>query len=215
VVRFVPTVDQFRQVARVAQAHGLTVVNAGYTYDAELLAKADEVLGVPVERLDPTQLTHTFDDIELAEQEQAAGFLAAAEAVLKPFRCEPDVKKYRPKELPALYTTTGEGRFFRSLEQSKEIASPLWSGVLDNLAKKDRPPTAFAQLCFNYDNPLVRRLTTVKDRAVLYRSVQMLYLQALLLGHHPLSVKEMQILNEGLLALIEWGVGLQDRPTND
>jgi molecular chaperone HtpG len=215
VVRFVPTVDQFRQVARVAQAHGLTVINAGYTYDAELLARAEEVLGVPVERLDPTSLTHTFDDLDLVEREQVANFLAAAETVLKPFRCEPEMKKYRPKELPALYTTTGEGRFFRSLEQSKEIANPLWSGVLDNLAKKDRPPTTFAQLCFNHENLLVRRLTTLRDRAVLHRSIQMLYLQSLLLGHHPLSAKEMQLLNEGLLSLIEWGIGLQGEQSDD
>jgi molecular chaperone HtpG len=209
VVRFVPSVDQFRQVARVAQAHGMTVINAGYTYDAELLSKTEEVIGVPSEQLDPTALAHTFDDLELAEQEEAADFLAAAETMLKPFRCEPDVKKYRPRELPALYTTTGEGRFFRSLEQSKEIASPLWSGVLDNLSKKERAATALSQLCFNYENPLVRRLTTVKDRAVLHRSIQMLYLQSLLLGHHPLSGKEMQLLNDGLLSLIEWGIGLQ------
>jgi molecular chaperone HtpG len=215
VVRFVPSVDQFRQVARVAQAHGMTVINAGYTYDAELLSKTEEVIGVPSEQLDPAALAHTFDDLELAEQEEAADFLAAAEAVLKPFRCEPDVKKYRPRELPALYTTTGEGRFFRSLEQSKEIASPLWSGVLDNLSKKERAATALSQLCFNYENPLVRRLTTVKDRAVLHRSIQMLYLQSLLLGHHPLSGKEMQLLNDGLLSLIEWGIGLQGGSGND
>ena len=49
----------------------------------------------------------------------------------------------------------------------------------------------------------------MKDRAVLHRSIQMLYLQSLLLGHHPLSGKEMQLLNEGLLSLIEWGIGLQ------
>ncbi len=208
VVRFVPTVDQFRQVARVAQAHGMTVINAGYTYDAELLAKAEDALNVPVEKLEPTSLTHTFDDLSLTEQDQVGAFLTAAETVLKPFRCEPEVKKYKPRELPALYTTTGEGRFFRSLEQSKEIANPLWSGVLDNLSKKDRPPTTFANICFNFENPLVKRLTTVRDRAVLHRSIQMLYLQSLLLGHHPLSGKEMQLLNDGLLALIEWGIGL-------
>jgi molecular chaperone HtpG len=208
VVRYVPTVDQFRQVAQVTRAHGLAVINAGYTYDAELLAKAEDALGMQVEKLDPSSLTHTFDELSLEEQQQVAAFVAAAEGVLKPLKCEPEVKKYRPKELPALYTTTSDGRFFRSLEQSKEIASPLWGGVLDNLSKKERRSSAFANLCFNLDNPLVRRLTTVRDRAVLHRSIQMLYLQALLLGHHPLSAKEMQLLNDGLLALIEWGIGL-------
>jgi molecular chaperone HtpG len=212
VVRYVPTVDQFRQVARVAQAHGLAVVNAGYTYDAELLARAEDLLDLPVEQLDPGDLSHSFDELTLAEQERTAPFMTAAEVVLTPFNCEPEIKRYKPKELPALYTTTSEGRFFRSLEQSKEIASPLWSGVLDNMAKKERPPSRFGNLCFNLENPLVRRLTMVRDRSVLHRSIQMLYLQSMLLGHHPLNRKEMQLLNDGLLALIEWGIGLQGGP---
>jgi len=210
VVRYVPTVDQFRQVSQVARAHGFTVINGGFIYNAELLAKAEHLLDVTTEQIDPTALSQSFDDLDLAEQEATADFLRAAESVLKSFRCEPDVKKYKPTELPALYTTNQEGRFFRSLEQSKEIANPLWSGVLDNLSRKDRPQAAFAHICFNFDNPLVRRLTTVKDRAILHRSIQMLYLQSLLLGHHPLSSKEMTLLNDGLLSLIEWGIGMKD-----
>ena len=132
--------------------------------------------------------------------------MKVAEAVLRPFRCEPEVKKFKPAELPALFSTSREGRFFRSLEQSKEIANPLWSGVLDSLGKRDRPVGAHSQLCFNYANKLVRRLAGLKNRAILQRSVQMLYVQALLLGHQPLNSKEMGLLNEGLLALIEWGV---------
>ena len=69
--------------------------------------------------------------------------------------------------------------------------------------------SAFAStryLQFNFDNPLVRRLAGVRERTVVQRSVQMLYIQALLLGHHPLSSKEMKLLNDGLLSLIEWGI---------
>jgi molecular chaperone HtpG len=85
------------------------------------------------------------------------------------------------------------------------VADPLWSGVLDSVTRKPAAGT-YAQLCFNYRNPLVRRLVRVKDRAVLQRSIQMLYVQALLLGHHPLSAREMALLNEGLLHLIEAGL---------
>ena len=38
----------------------------------------------------------------------------------------------------------------------------------------------------------------------------MLYVQALLLGHHPLSSKEMALLNEGLTDLIGRGVSLSE-----
>ena len=119
---------------------------------------------MPTEVVDPAGLTHTFDDLDLEEQEQTHAFLEAADAALRPFRCRAEVKKYRPKELPALYSLESEGRFLRSLEQSKEIADPLWASVLGNLGRRERPDNAYAQLCFNFANPLVRRLTSVRGR---------------------------------------------------
>ena len=59
--------------------------------------------------------------------------------------------------------------------------------------------------------PLVRRLAGLTNRTLLQRSIQMLYVQALLLGHHPLNAKEMALLNEGLIGLIEWGVQAEER----
>jgi molecular chaperone HtpG len=41
--------------------------------------------------------------------------------------------------------------------------------------------------------------------------VQLLYVQALLLGHHPLRAQEMSLLNDGLLDLIEWAVESQEK----
>ena len=61
----------------------------------------------------------------------------------------------------------------------------------------------YAQLVFNFNNPLVRKLARVRDRAALTQCLQMLYVQSLLLGHHPLSAKEMALLNGGLTSLIE------------
>jgi molecular chaperone HtpG len=208
---FAPTVDQFRQIARVASAQGRCVINAGYAYDHELLAKAPDVFDdLGVEELEASEIVQSFDDLTLEEQEEAHLLMSVAEAALKPFRCEPELKKFKPKELPALFSTSKDGRFFRSLEQSKEIADPLWGGVLDQLGKRERRQTAHSQLCFNFDNPLARRLVSLKNKGLLRRSVEMLYVQALLLGHQPLNAKEMALLNEGLIALIEFGVGNED-----
>jgi molecular chaperone HtpG len=44
------------------------------------------------------------------------------------------------------------------------------------------------------------------DESLLRLSVQVLYVQALLLGHRTLNAKEMRLLNEGLMGLLEWGV---------
>ena len=204
---FAPTVDQFRQIARVASAQGRCVINAGYVYDHELLAKAPELFDdLAIEEVEASEIVESFDDLSVEEQESAHLLMTVAETALKPFHCEPELKKFKPAELPALFSTSKDGRFFRSLEQSREIADPLWGGVLDQLGKRERRASAHSQLCFNFANPLVRRLVGLKNRPLLRRSVEMLYVQALLLGHQPLNAKEMSLLNEGLLALIELGV---------
>ena len=208
VIRFVPHVDQFRQIARVARAQGLCIINGGYTYHAELLAKFPDVFPeVQAEVVDPTSLAQAFTDLDLEEEEQVHPFLRQADVALQHFQCRAEVKKFQPAELPTLYSMDGEGRFLRSLEQSKEIADPLWGSVLGSLGKRGRAESAYAQLFFNFNNPLVRRLTGLKNKKLVNRSVQLLYVQALLLGHHPLNSKEMRLLNEGLLDMIEWGVG--------
>ena len=43
----------------------------------------------------------------------------------------------------------------------------------------------------------------VEDRELLRRLIEVLYVQTLLLGHHPLSPAEMNLVNESLTGLIE------------
>jgi molecular chaperone HtpG len=209
VLRYVLNLDQFRQIARVAAAQGLCVLNGAYTYNTELLEKFAETFpDVPVEVVDPSALAQSFEELDLRERDEVFHFVQLADRVLQPFKCSAEIKKFRPAELPTLYSTSQDANFLRSVEQSREIADSLWSSVLDNLA--DQPGSGlYAQLTFNYANPLVRKIVGVKNRALLQRSIQMLYVQALLLGHHPLSAREMTLLNEGLIGLIEWGVDNQ------
>ena len=138
----------------------MCVINAGYAYDPELLAKAPDVFDdLAVEELEASEIVAVVRRLDAWTSRSRPTFLmSVAEAALKPFRCEPEVKKFKPKELPALFSTSKDGRFFRSLEQSQEIADPLWAGVLDQLGKRESGPAAHSQLCFNFDNPLVRRL---------------------------------------------------------
>ncbi len=204
VLRYAPTVDQFRQIARVAAAQQVCVINAGYTYDNELLEKYPRVFDQGrIERLDASDLTATFAELSESELEQAEAFMKLAGTVLRPLRCRAEIKKFAPAEVPTLYTTSADGQFLRSIEQTREISNPLWSSVLGNIAPGDGGNVPFSQLCFNFENALLRKLLPVRSSEVLKRSIQMLYVQALLLGHHPLNSQEMKLLNEGLLGLIE------------
>ncbi|HEX8068996.1 MAG TPA: HSP90 family protein [Pyrinomonadaceae bacterium] len=206
VVRFVPDLDQFRQIARVAAAQNLCVINGAYTYDRELLEKLEDVFpGARTEWVDATSLTYSFDYLTLDEQDEVADFVRFADEVLRPFSCAAEVRRFQPHELPALYTASTELNFRRSVEQTKEIADGLWSSVLTNVAG-ELPAEAFATLCFNYNSPLVYKLSRVQDETLVRLAVQTLYVQSLLLSHRPLNAAEMKLLNEGLLGLLEWGV---------
>ena len=209
VVRFVADLDQFRQIARVALAQGVCVINAAYTYDNELLSRLPQVIsGARVEVVDPSALAEAFEDPTLEERDEAFAMVRLADEVLAPYQCAVELKKFLPEGLPALHSLDSDSGLYRSLDQAKEVSDPLWSSVLDDLTG---PAAAgpVARLFLNYRSPLVRKVALVRDRALLRRTIEMLYIQSLLLSHQPLSARELTLLNEGLLGLIEWGIAAQ------
>ena len=209
-VRYVTTLDTFRQVSRVAAAQGLCIINAAYTHDAALLEKLPQVLpDARVELFSAAQLPQGFEELTAEEHDGVARLRRIAEEALESFGCEVSLKKFLPAEVPTLYGDVEEGAFQRDLERAREESDSLYASLLegtqDKAAHQERP-----QLCFNLRNPVIRRLARVRDTAQLRLSVEMLYVQALLLGHRPLNAREMALLNRGLLGLIESRLGDDD-----
>jgi molecular chaperone HtpG len=205
VVRYIVDLDQFRQTARIAAAQSLCVINAGYVYDENLIQKLKNVFPlVPLQMIDSTSLTHSFEYLTLDEQDEVATFIEVANGLLEPFKCSVEVRRFSPDELPALHIASSDVQFKREIESTKEVTNAFWSSLLDEtVAGLD--DDSFAQLCFNYRNPVVYKITKMRDQELLRLSIQMLYVQAILLSHRPLNSKEMAVLNEGLLRFIEWG----------
>lgn len=214
VIAYVPNLDQFRQIAAVAAAQSRLIVNAAYTYDRELVEKFPDVFEEGrIEPIDPEALTRSFEDLDPDEEAEASDLMEVADEILRPFRCATEIRKFAPPEMPALHCLGSEAEFRRAIEQSKEISSPLWGSLLDGLGlgRGDDGGDGFARLCFNHANPLVRRLIRARDRRALAKVVPMLYVQSLLMGHRPLKSSEMEILNQGLIDLIEWGLEARGR----
>ena len=205
VVRYMVNLDQFRQTARIAAAQSMCVINAGYVYDAALIQKLEDVFPLfPLLMIDSSSLTHSFEYLTLAEQDEVSAFVELANKVLEPFKCYVEVRRFAPDELPALHIAGSDVEFKRSIELTKEVTDSFWSSLLDEVGE-GLDEDALAQLCFNYRNPVVYKITRMRDEDLLRLSVQMLYVQAILLSHRPLNAKEMALLNEGLLRFIEWG----------
>jgi len=203
-IRYLEDSGDFHQVVKVAAAQGLLIVNAGYVYDAELLARLPEFLPeVDVQRVDPTLLAQEFEELTLAEQDHFHELLTVATRVLRPLRCGVEARKFQPTEIAALYNAGDEARFQRSLEQAKETADPLFAGVLEAFTQRNRGPES-AQLCLNGSNPLIGRLAGLGDSAGVQRAIEVLYVQALLMAQQPLSSHELGLLSQGLVGLVDW-----------
>lgn len=208
VVSFASDFDQFRQIARVAASQQICVINAGHTYDAELLLKLREVFpDVRLRKIDGDSLSHAFEHLTLDEQDEVADFLKFAAEALNPFNCSVEVRKFLPADLPALYTASEDADFRRTIEMTKEVTDKFWSSVLDRL-DEDLTGDADGRLCFNYSNAVIHKISRMQDETLLRLSIQVLYAQSLMLGHRPLNAKEMRLLNDGLLGLVAWGADI-------
>ena len=204
IVRYSPTVDGYRQVAQVAAAEGIAIVNAGYIYDSALLEKLPSLLDAQVEAVSVDDVVHAFEDVALVELDAAHDMLRAADVTLRPFRCIAELKRFSPETLPVMYAASQRAAFRREAKRTAEAAGGLWGSVLDKVVEAGDGGDDDARLVFNHRNPLVRRLIEhAHDRGLLHHTIRALYTQALMLGHHPLGVAELTAMNEALVGLVE------------
>lgn len=205
-IYYTTTVDEFRQMQKVAKAQNLCVVNGGYVNDAELIENLGHVfLDVVVEKLDPSTLLQNFTELTLPEKEEVHEFIRFANVILQPYQCSCEVKKFQPQDLPVLYTTNEEAQFLRSTQQTKEESNPLFASILEQMTT-NQLQIEYAQICFNYDHPMIQKIIRSSHPERKKQMIEMLYVQALLLGHHPLRQQEMKLLNHGLMHMMEWGL---------
>lgn len=209
VVRYVSKLDQFKQTAAIAAAQSMCVINGGYTYDGSLIKKLKEVFPfVQLIEVDADKLVLGFKCLTLEQQGEVEKFLNLANQILEPFECAAEIRSFSPPELPALYLAGRDALFMRSIDATRELeGSGLWSSVLDEMTGGMGLKT-FARLCFNFDNPVVYKISRMSDETLMTHSIQMLYVQSVLFSYRPLNAKELALLNQGLLGLIGWGADM-------
>ena len=208
-VRYTVQVDEFRQISAVAAAQGMPVVNAGYIYDAQLVERLSAIEpGVLIERVEPSDLTTHFDALDPGLELAKRPFLARAQRAVDRLGCEVVLRSFDPAGMPAMYLVNRSAAFAAELRATRERVDEVWADVLDALARtdeQDRP-----QLVLNFRNPLVRRISELGDDDLVRLSVEGLYGQALLLGHHPLRPADAALLNSSFLGLLNKAVAHED-----
>jgi molecular chaperone HtpG len=206
VVRYAATVDEFRQVAPVAAAQGVGVVNGGYAYDASLIDRLGLVdPQAKVELLLPGDLDAHVE----APPEEALlalrGFVQAARTVLDPLDVDVQLRAFDPVTLPALVLDDREARFRRtSRALAAEGGGSAWAQMLSAV---DDGGSDRRVLLLNYRNEIVTRIAAIDEPGLLRLAMEGLYAQALLAGQHPLQSADTAALNRSFLGLIERAVG--------
>jgi molecular chaperone HtpG len=212
VVHFTRTVEEYRQVAPIAAAQGIGVVNGGYTYDSELVEALPAVRpGTPVAELDADTVTAHLDAVDPAAELALSGFLAAARARLDPLGCDVVLRAFHPLSVPALHLDDRAARHERSRAEAEAQADDLWAGVLGSL----RGSAPRARLVLNHLNPLIRRISSLAAPELIGTAVESLYGQALLMAQRPLRPADSALLNRAFIGLLEWATHSDTDSTGD
>ncbi|NUT97594.1 MAG: HSP90 family protein [Saccharothrix sp.] len=207
-IAYVPDVDEFRQLAPVAHAQGMGLLNAGYAYDVEIMDRLVALDGpAAARRVAPTEVLAALGDPEPELERALRDRLALAKEVLERHDCEAVPRDFDPASLPALLVTNVEGERRRDVEQVGEQADPLWAELLGSLVSEESD--AAQRLVLNVRNPLVRRLAGLNDSALVELTVESLYVHALLQARRPMRPKDTAALNRSFLELLDRAVGGQ------
>ncbi|MFG3339105.1 HSP90 family protein [Glycomyces sp. NPDC048151] len=194
------SVDEYRQVAPIAAAQGIGVVNGGYTYDTELVQALPRLdPQVKVENLQPGVISASLDPVDTATELALQSFLNAARARLDAVDVDVVVREFNPVSVPALLLDDRESRRERQRAEAEAQADDLWGGILASI--KQHAPRA--QLVLNHRNPTVRRISGIGDPQLAGTAVESLYGQALLMSHRPLRSADTALLNRSFMNLLE------------
>jgi molecular chaperone HtpG len=205
VLRYSPTTDQFRQLAAIAAAQNVPLINGGFVYEADIIERLSLTdSSVTVERLEPTDLATRFDSVDPGIELSLRPFLAAAQRAMDPYGCEVVLRAYEPASMPVMYLLDRDAAFRGEIRQTRQQADPLWADVLSALDASVRDVRP--QLVVNYRNPLVRRVTVLTEPDLITLATESLYGQALLMGYHPVRPADAALLNRSFLGLLNRAV---------
>ncbi|EAA0022864.1 HSP90 family protein [Listeria monocytogenes] len=204
VIYYTYSVDDFRQIKDIARSSGMTLINGGYSYDSPILAQLSYfVEGTEFVLIEPEEMTNKLRPMTVSEEQSYQPILTEMNSMMAEFDTDVLIKHFEPKDLPIIFIHSTATQELRELERAVEETNSVFSDILESI-QKEQEPAPLAHLYLNLDNELIKRLftseKTVKELSVI---VNVLYIQALLLGHYPLKRKEMVLMNQNMLRILE------------
>ena len=196
-------VHHLGQVAAIARAEDIAVLNAGYAYDRTILerwvARTD---GLEAVRLEPEHLAGRFSDPDPDEAAAFAPLLDVARQVLGRSEVRPVVRSFRPATMHAVLLVGRDAHRERDRRDVAAAVDDPWSAALAEIAE----PDAVARFVLNAEHHAVRRLADCGDAELQRVALEALYAHALLAGRHPLTPFDSALVARALPALIDRAV---------
>ncbi len=203
VIYYTPSLDDFRQIRRIAGSQDKTVINAAYSFEADLIQKIKMTFpGLRIERITPQDVLDTLADVAVSDDERYLLFEKRANELLKQQYCKAQLKQFEPIDTPAIYVANDEAMSNKNIQNLSNSGNPFAATLHNFIKKEDNMPI----LCFNKDNEIVQNLISIEDETLFNAIVHIMYVQALMLGGYPVNKKEMTVFNDALYQLLIMGM---------
>ncbi len=203
VIYYTPSLDDFRQIRRIAGSQGKTVINAAYSFEVDLIQKIKiSFPEVRLEKITPQDILDTLSDVVISDDERYQQFEKQANELLKNQYCKAQLKQFDPIDTPAIYVANDEAMSNKNIQNLSNSGNPFAATLHNFIKKEDNMPT----LCFNKDNEIVQNLIAIEDETLFSSVIHIMYVQALMLGGYPVNKKEMTVFNDALYQLLVMGM---------
>ena len=213
-VRFARTVQQYKALLPIAAANGLTVLNAGYAFDEEILEEVR--LDQPDRSIVEIGMNDIVGAFSLADASEEARFLPlihACDQALTGQGVAVILRDFKPSTIPVLYLPQSAAAHGVVEDAARHAPGESGlSGILDmldsaaegggNAASGALIVPDSAQLVVNASSPLVHQLLAAVDSPRIVAALRGLYVQSLLAGHHPMDPQARSWASEVYTSLI-------------
>ena len=201
-VFYTPDIDIFRQIRPIFAEQDILLVNAGYVHIKNLLLFASKRDIIDAQPLRENIIEDSLD--ECFHEERYTKLMKVFSKSLEKYDCRIVMKSFA-EQLACLYSSNADAQLKRDIERSKERGDAMFADMLEAFGE-EISEDAQTVLYLNCSNDLINRLSEVNDDEKLRTFALILYVQSLIAGGYPVYSREMNIMNENLIKLIEWGI---------
>ncbi|WP_010249249.1 HSP90 family protein [Myroides injenensis] len=201
-IYYTPSLDDFRQIRRIAGSQKKLVINAAYSYETDLIDKLKHLhTDLSIEKIAPNDILQEFEAAVVSD-DRIEKFVQKANIVLKKHYCKAEVKRFEPKDTTAIYIANEDALSSKNIQSLSQSSNPFAS-TLQHFKKGEE---VMPILCFNQQNDLVEKLLVIDDQELFEALINVLYVQALMLGGYTINKREMDTFNEALYQFMILGM---------